>query len=440
MVGNNQDQHITTTLYKGAPAPLFGTLVVVFLTCYYLLKYTYIPPVEIYIFLSTVVALVLSRAGLVFAYIRNLKKGSINDFKKWEYIFLVPTCLTGIVFGAATFIFHNPVELSANLMLYIAVLGLASGASVSYYSSLPTLFSFLFTCTLPTIYSMLFRSQDPRDALVGIMSVFWLMICVRSAKVVHRGFLQKEELYTKQLELHRLRGLNKLAGGVAHEINNPLAIIYSFSQLLRMGSDKMTQDQAFDRIEQGINRIKDITQSLLAFSEPNMLAGHTYHRNAGDFIKQIFEITHGIAAKLNVTFHMEITEAAKKEQICTPPQLAEALTNIIINGLEAADRNITSVAFTKMSIDVKGGLLEIRVQDSGVGFDAAQAKDIFLPFYSTKDIGEGKGLGLTVARSTIKHLGGSLSLDSSEVHTTFVVLLPMAGGESQPLSDNNLIA
>lgn len=176
MVGNNQDQHITTTLYKGAPAPLFGTLVVVFLTCYYLLKYTNIPAMEIYIFLSTVVVLVTSRAGLVFAYIRKLNKGAINDFKKREYVFLVPTCLTGIVFGAASFIFHNPVEVSANLMLYIAVLGLASGASVSYYSSLPTLFSFLFTCTLPTIYSMLFRSEDPRDALVGIMSFFWLMI------------------------------------------------------------------------------------------------------------------------------------------------------------------------------------------------------------------------------------------------------------------------
>lgn len=427
MAENNFSRDITNTLYKGAPAPLVGTLGVLSLTSYYLYQYTAIAKNEIATFVILVLSLVFIRAAIVFRYMKLSKFQAVRSFKTWEIAYMVPTCLTGVVFGSAVFHFHDPVSAASNLMLYIAVLGLASGASVSYYSSLPTLFSFLFTCTLPTIFSMLFRSQDPRDPLVGIMSLLWLMICIRSAKVVHQGFLRKEELKTKQLELHRLRGLNKLAGGVAHEINNPLAIISGISQLMTDDDDHKSRERAFEKIDRNIERIKGVTQSLLTFSEPSMLSKVGEHRPVAEFMQQIFDITRGIATKHGVEFSLDIEESLKHVEFPTPPQLAEAIANIIINGIEAAEANeAAGKKFTKLKVSHDSKSIELRVEDSGAGFGDGDTEDIFLPFYSTKDVGEGKGLGLTMANSTIKNLGGELKLDKSAGHTTFLIAFPLS--------------
>lgn len=415
----------TNTLYMGASAPLVGTIGVVSLTSYYLLSYTDFPQKEVYLFLSSVCSMVLIRFLLVYRYRVQSAKHMIRNFKAWELAFLLPTALTGVLFGGAAFYFHDTVDAAANMMLYIAVLGLASGASVSYYSSLPTLFSFLFTCTLPTIYTMLFRSQDPRDVMVGCLSVLWLLICIRSAKVAHAGFLRKDELKTKQLELHRLQGLNKLAGGVAHEINNPLAIISGLTEILRTNKDVENRERTFERIAHSIDRITSVTQSLLSLSEPTMLSGGGKQHSLKHFMKQIYELSRGIATKCNVEFAIEVSEESQDLTLNANQQLTEAITNIVINGIEAAEEGgENGERFTKIFVDSLGARIRIKIVDSGRGLEEKDVDDIFLPFYSTKALGKAKGLGLTVANSNIKNLGGELSLDQSGKYTCFVILLP----------------
>ena len=248
-----------------------------------------------------------------------------------------------------------------------------------------------------------------------------------SMDITEEKRLKKEldEEQSRNIQNSKLASLGEMASGIAHEINNPLAIISGLTEILRTNKDVENRERTFERIAHSIDRITSVTQSLLSLSEPTMLSGGGKQHSLKHFMKQIYELSRGIATKCNVEFAIEVSEESQDLTLNANQQLTEAITNIVINGIEAAEEGgENGERFTKIFVDSLGARIRIKIVDSGRGLEEKDVDDIFLPFYSTKALGKAKGLGLTVANSNIKNLGGELSLDQSGKYTCFVILLP----------------
>jgi C4-dicarboxylate-specific signal transduction histidine kinase len=227
------------------------------------------------------------------------------------------------------------------------------------------------------------------------------------------------------VESARLASLGEMAGGIAHEINNPLSIIHLLAeqQLVRLRHGAMDSDRiqhAFESIADTVQRIVKIITGLKTFSrdgqnDPLELAGiRSLIENTLTFCEQKFK-HHGI--------HLSGTDNTLADILieCRPIQLSQVLLNLLNNAFDAVE----NAQEKWIRIEVKDGSpwIEIRVTDSGAGVPEPYREKIFQPFFTLKEVGKGTGLGLSISRRIIESLGGRIELDTSQPHTSFVIYL-----------------
>lgn len=246
----------------------------------------------------------------------------------------------------------------------------------------------------------------------------------KSEKKKEKDFRAKME--QQMIATERLASLGTLAAGVAHEINNPLAIIREaagwmksillkneLSHVPRKGDFEM----ALGKIETGVERIRRITHQLLGsvkqtdstISEVNLeeLVEETvalHQKDAADKVIEIFQEDPGTAV------------------IWTDPyKLRQVLINIINNAVHATDARGKITA----TIEALDDQVTLHITDTGRGIPREHLEKIFEPFFSTKPPGEGTGLGLFVSRSIIDKLGGKINVESRLGEgTRFSIRLP----------------
>ena len=226
----------------------------------------------------------------------------------------------------------------------------------------------------------------------------------------------------------KMAALGEMAGGVAHEINTPLAVITLLTQQLRdvVGSiESAMLDSRLAIIERTSLRIAKIVRGLLVFArdadadqpEPALLKSlieDTLELCRERFINHRVElIVDDIPADLTIT--------------CRATQISQAILNLLSNAFDAvADVSPKWVRLTVRAL-VSGGV-EIAITDSGPGIPDAIRSRMFQPFFTTKAVGKGAGLGLSITEALIEGHGGSLSVDTSSEHTRIVVRLPTPDG------------
>lgn len=251
-------------------------------------------------------------------------------------------------------------------------------------------------------------------------------ISIRYDKTKQKHLEQELALeHAKAQHSLRLAALGEMAGGIAHEINNPLAIIRGRSDHLTILSRKgtLTHEKLIEttnKINSTVDRISKVVTGLRAFSRDTE---HDPYSEA--FVAQIVQDTlllcQGRLEKYQIRLTVsEIDPNLKIE--CRSTQISQVLLNLINNARDA----IMGLGEKWININVTDldNQIEIRVTDSGLGIPETVQTKIFEPFFTTKEVGQGTGMGLSISAGIIKDHQGILSLNKISDHTEFVICLP----------------
>lgn len=242
----------------------------------------------------------------------------------------------------------------------------------------------------------------------------------------------KNQLLMKtQQELVRaekLAAVGELAAGVAHEINNPMAIIRGNAEVLLMDltADHPSREEA-EIIAQQVSRVEGIVGNLLSFArqQRKALRRVAIDRILEEILRQVGHQVQLDGIELRQYFSMGTTEIEGDEN-----QLRQVFTNLIVNAVQAMEKGGTLTVRTGW--DRETGTCRIEIGDTGCGIPPEQINNIFTPFFTTKQTGT--GLGLSVSYGIVENHGGTITV-TSEVGagSLFVVTLPL--GQA---GDNNL--
>ena len=249
--------------------------------------------------------------------------------------------------------------------------------------------------------------------------------------IIRRRDAQADQLNEQVLQAGKLASIGELSAGVAHEINNPLAIILTERQLLidaerhlpLDGQEFREQlDDSLNQIDVQIQRCKRITQNLLRFSRRTESVIEKVDLNA--FIREVVELMDREARSSGIQFYTEL-DPKLPPLLSDPSQLQQVFLNLITNAIDAHDgKPYGSIRLTTRADDARGQA-HAAVADTGSGISPEHLDRIFDPFFTTKSVGKGTGLGLSICYSIVKRLGGSISVQSEKGQgTEFTIVLP----------------
>ena len=238
---------------------------------------------------------------------------------------------------------------------------------------------------------------------------------------------KRESVYAEMEHTGKLASLGRLAAGVAHEINNPLAIINEKAGLVKdlVEFSKSYQDREklmaqVDSILRSVNRCRDITHRLLGFAKRMDVSIETIHIN--ELLQEVLGFLEKEAFHRNIKVHFDL--APDLPFIAHDRgQLQQVFLNIINNAFEAVDDGGNITIFTKKN-ERDPNSVEVAISDDGRGIHPDDVKHIFDPFY-TRGKAQGTGLGLSISYGIVAKCGGDIRV-KSEVGkgSTFTVVLP----------------
>lgn len=229
---------------------------------------------------------------------------------------------------------------------------------------------------------------------------------------------------TAQITSAKMASIGILAAGVAHEVNNPLHILKNYVSSLQEDLPKKDLAKITAAMDRSIDQISSIVKSLLTYSrdesndELSMVPLSVAIDNAVTLLTEQLR-TQGIAFKT-------IGERPKDIKLkCLPGELSRVFYNIISNAIDA----IESVEDRWISCDIRKNAalrtVEIRIANAGPLLGSEAAEKFALPFFTTKPVNKGTGLGLFISAKILEGYRGTLTIDRTNKHTCFMVSLPM---------------
>jgi signal transduction histidine kinase len=247
---------------------------------------------------------------------------------------------------------------------------------------------------------------------------------------------EREKAEASLIQSQKSEAMGQLTGGIAHDFNNLLMVILSNLHLLqkRLPDDKKSR-RYFDGAKHGAERGVALTQRLLAFARKQELAAQTVDISVlVNGLRDMIERSIGPMIKIAIDVPAGLPPA-----FIDPNQLELAIINLAVNARDAMEeRGQLSISVTKGTWAgsdslAAGEYLRLRVQDTGRGMDQETLNRSIEPFFSTKDVGKGTGLGLAMVHGFLLQSGGALAL-SSEIGegTTADLWIPISGEEIGP--------
>ena len=253
----------------------------------------------------------------------------------------------------------------------------------------------------------------------------FIFLIVEDITEIRKAELEHKETQEKLISSSKMASLGEMASGVAHEINNPLAIISGKTELLAMkissgnlDTVKILADLA--SITNTTDRIATIIKGLKLFSR-NSIADAMSVNQLSTIINETTALCLERFKNNSIDFKINCSKEYPVE--CRPTEISQIIMNCLTNSFDA----IQSLDNKWISLDVTGNdkFVNIIVTDSGQGIDAKIVDKIMNPFFTTKDVGRGTGLGLSISKGIAESHNGSLKFDNSQSNTTFVLELPI---------------
>jgi signal transduction histidine kinase len=234
--------------------------------------------------------------------------------------------------------------------------------------------------------------------------------------------LQKSIVYQSA----RLASIGEMAGGIAHEVNNPLSIIAGMSKVLRKHFDQnqISIPEAvlcFEKINKNVNRIAGIIKSLRTVSRDGNFDPFQ-NESFNDVITDIVDLVKDRYNSIGTDFRYTPISSDFNFD-CRRVQIEQVLINLLNNAADAtADQK---APWVELKIEKSSTSLKILIIDSGMGIPEEVRNKIMTPFFTTKAPGKGTGLGLSISSNIIKQHSGKFYVDANHPNTCFVIELPL---------------
>lgn len=287
------------------------------------------------------------------------------------------------------------------------------------------------------------RRKDGRvyyeDATISPVKDSWGK--VMNFVAVKRDITEHLELSRQLLHAQKMEAIGTLAGGVAHDFNNILQVVLGYSELL-LGEEGFSRRHRVDlqKMNQAAKRGADLVQRLLTFSRKSEIKTQPLDLNRR--IREIRKMLERIIPKM-VDIQLILADDLATVD-ADPTQVDQVLMNLAVNARDAMPEGGTLIIETANTIldeeyarthleSKPGHYVFLAVTDTGEGMDKETLEHIFEPFYTTKGVGEGTGLGLAMVHGIVRHHGGHIRCYSEPGQgTTFKIYLPALSSEEGP--------
>jgi two-component system NtrC family sensor kinase len=267
------------------------------------------------------------------------------------------------------------------------------------------------------------------------------MAFILSSRIIKRvvwADREKEMMNEQIIEAGKLASVGELAAGIAHEINNPVAIMVEEAGWIEdlLEEDGTCEDpaevsRALKQIKNQGVRCKQITHKLLSFARKTDPELRKVQLN--ELIDEVVALSEQRVKYSNVKLKLNLAQHLPEVHV-SPSEFEQVLLNLVNNALDAMTPDGGTLAITTR---VDGGHVVVDVADSGQGIPKANLARIFDPFFTTKPVGKGTGLGLSICYGIIKKMEGEISVNSAVgLGTTFHVRLPLPpehGAKKEPV-------
>lgn len=277
--------------------------------------------------------------------------------------------------------------------------------------------------------------QNLKHLLLTVFFMFWIIVFIIWKVLViseERQKTNEKEIEAARIQLiqsSKMASLGEMAGGIAHEINNPITVISSANRIMRKSLEKGITDPEFytkflDTIDTTVTRISTIILGLRTVSRDGTNEEFKQEKLA-DIFNDILGLCGEKFKNHGVEFKIDLENEIYQTSInCGRVQLSQVFLNLLDNSYDAIEK--LSEKWIKIDCHIKDEKLIIQFTDSGPGIPQAIQEKILNPFFTTKEIGKGTGLGLSIANSIIKNHGGQLHVDKASKNTCFILSLPIS--------------
>jgi signal transduction histidine kinase len=232
---------------------------------------------------------------------------------------------------------------------------------------------------------------------------------------------EQKKIEQELIHSEKLKGIGRLAAGVAHELNNPLCSILGFSGLLKESIDEKDPNFGLvtDLIE-SVTQAKKLVEGLLDYSRQSVT--NTDFFSIRDIIEHTITLSKYKLRMNKITINTEYEKNLPKVKIDLQ-KTVQAFLNIIINAIDVSQENGTIIIRAQRQSDQ---YVSITVSDNGCGIPEENISQVFIPFFTTKEVGEGTGLGLSIAYNIIEQQNGKIRVESElGKGSVFEILLPL---------------
>ena len=403
-------------------------------------------------------------------YLRTLPPTSETDV--WARRLVIGAVLSGVLWGLAVLLFYETGVLGPQLLLVFVVGGMIAGASGTLALHLPAFLGFTAAAVVPTAARMLAEGDLLHIAMSGLAMVFGVAMALLAAntnRAVTEAFrlrFEKQHLLARlsdaQVSLaeanrtlekrvaergaalerqtealrdaQRMESVGLLAGGIAHDFNNLLTVVMGNVSLLGEADLSAQQRDRLDEVHRAAARGANLVSQLLAFSRRQVMV-----RRVVDLNVIVAEVQPLLGRLIGAHIQLAVPKTSQPLPVkADPTQLQQVIINLATNARDAMDAGGTLTIETALvegavpgTSFAPGRYVVLSVRDTGVGMTADTRRMAFHPFFTTKEVGRGTGLGLATVYGIVEQSDGHISVDSEPGRgSCFRVYLPLAATEN----------
>ncbi|HVN98288.1 MAG TPA: PAS domain-containing protein [Syntrophorhabdaceae bacterium] len=264
---------------------------------------------------------------------------------------------------------------------------------------------------------------------------------VVNLSIVVEEVTQQRKLEDQLRQSQKMEAIGTLAGGIAHDFNNMLAAILGFTEMaLEDLPDRPDVERNLQNVSRAAMRARDLVKQILAFSRK---AGH--ERNPLSLTPLLKETVQLLRASIPTTIDIKLAITATSDTVLASPiEIQQILMNLATNASLAMQERGGTMEVSLTDIDFEpdspvfgadvspGEYVQLTVKDTGIGMGPDVMKRVFEPFFTTREVGKGTGMGLAVVYGIVKDLQGTITVEGElGVGSTFSVLLPKVKTDAQ---------
>jgi signal transduction histidine kinase len=433
MIQNNEIEQIPNdsklnALFGGLISSVsVGSLIAAFLT-YYL--YADIPDLIFWLILNLIGA--AWRLRLFYSYNKTSDKYTNS---KWLRLYHYSTCFIASTWAIVVLVLSVGIPANKELVVVAIIVGLITGGAISNIANKVTAYYYSSSIIGAYIIKTLIV-RDPYYIEFSVSQLLFLSLLfkmIKSFNLLYEDAQKasdslKDKLYLekelqsekiKTLQSSKLASLGEMATGVAHEINNPLTVGIGKLEILKMiiSKDVIDKEKAMEHIDSIQASSKRI--SNIVFSMKNLSRIKDEVELQEFTINDLIEIVKPLFfSKLRLN---EVTLIEQFDDItlhADKGEISQVFLNLVNNSVDAI-KNSSGEKWIRLSTEVDSEFVTLNVTDSGQGISEHELEKIFEPFYTTKDIGEGTGLGLSLSKNIMIRNGGDLDYNPKSLNTSF---------------------